>query len=103
MRSLRTGRRFGSCCGRMGAGRVTSWGEGGGEIPAPVFTGDRLYTGTTEGGMGPRPPSSRGQDLDARTTRGRATRFLDSVRCARNDMWSGEEEGDGFPPVSLRG
>ena len=81
MRSLRTGRRFGSCCGRMGAGRVTSWGEGGGEIPAPVFTGDRLYTGTTEGRMGPRPPSSRGQDLDARTTRGR----------------------DGFPPSSPRG
>ena len=77
MRSLRTGRRFGSCCGRMGAGRVTSWGEGGGMDSR--LRGGRLFAGKTEGGMGPRPPSSRGQDLDARTTRGRATRFLDSA------------------------
>ena len=45
---------FGSCCGRMGAGRVTSWGEGGGDDSRPRLYGGRLYTGTTEGGMGPR-------------------------------------------------
>ena len=79
MRSLRTGRRFGSCYGRMGAGRVTSWGEGGGmDFRLRLHVG-RLCAGKTEGGMGPRPPSSRGQDLDARTTRGRVTRFLDSA------------------------
>ena len=52
MRSLRTGRRFGSCCGRMGAGRVTSWGEGGGM--GSRLRGGRLFAGKTEGGMGPR-------------------------------------------------
>ena len=43
------------------------------------FHEGRLFAGTTEGGMGPRPPSSRGQDLDARTRRGRAARFLGSA------------------------
>ena len=55
-----------------------------GWVPAPRLHGGRIFAGITEGGMGPRPPSSRGQDLDARTRRGRAARFLD---CARNDMW----------------
>ena len=51
------------------------WGMG----PCPRLHGGRLFAGTTEGGMGSRRPSSRGQALDARTTRGRATRFLGSA------------------------
>ena len=79
MRSLRTGRRFGSCCGRMGAGRVTSWGEDGGWISAGVFTGVGYAREQRREGWVPAPRLHGRQDLDARTTRGRATRFLDSA------------------------
>ena len=70
----------------LGCARHEEWEVGkedGDGFPSP-FHGGRLFAGIMGGGMGSRPPSSRGQDLDARTTRGRAARFLD---CARNDMW----------------
>ena len=52
---------------------------GGGGVPAPVFMGVRLFVGTTEGGMGCRPPSSRGRISTRGRRWGRATRFLDSA------------------------
>ena len=79
----------------VGASRE-QWREGW--VPAPRFHGGRISTRGQGGeglrdswvplrcarydmwvvGMGPRPPSSRGQDLDARTMRERAARFLGS-------------------------
>ena len=91
-------------CGQGSRGRgisaIGGWQWGG--VPVPVFTGGRLFAGTTERGMGPRPPSSRGQDLDARTTRGRAARFLGSVAALGMICGSGERR-DGFPSPFSRG
>ena len=54
-------------CGSESRGECWGW------VPGPRLHEGRLFAGTTEGGMGPRPP------YDARTTRGRATRFLGSA------------------------
>ena len=73
----------------------------------------RLCAEIAEGWMGPRPSSSRGQDLDARTTGGRAVleRFLwqrmegdDGITQDGRPQGSPLREGrwvkDGFPRLS---
>ena len=104
-------------CGQGSRGRGISaiggwqWRRGS----RAVFTGGRLFAGTTERGMGPRPPSSRGQDLDARTTRRRAAGVVVvGMTCGQGGwvpapvftggrLFAGTTEGGGGVPAPVFG
>ena len=102
---------------RFAALRMTCGGEEVGWVPAPRLHGGRISTrGQREGrgsgrfanspyelsvsrvgGMGPRPPSSRGQDLDARTTGGAGRAVREPP--LPDGCQTGGRDGFPLPPV----